>query len=95
MIKLFRISGDSLYPLYKDGDLVIAMRPNYCLHVKPLDIVIFRRKGVGVMIKQVSSIKNAEVFVEGTSIDSLDSRVFGTISLKEIGYKVVCKVPFV
>lgn len=95
MIKLFRISGDSLYPLCKEGELVVAMRPKFGLHVKPNDIVTFTQKKVGVMIKRVRSIKNAQVFVEGTSPDSVDSRVFGTIPLSEIGYKVLFKIPFI
>jgi type IV secretory pathway protease TraF len=94
MIKLFRIVGDSLYPLYKEGELVIAMRPKYGLLVKPHDIVTFTCKGVGVMIKRVRSVENTQVFVEGTSPNSVDSRVFGTIPLSEISYKILFKIPF-
>lgn len=93
MIKLFRIEGDSLYPLYKQGDLVVAIRIKFGLHVKPKDVVTFTRKGVGVMIKQVRSIENSEVFVVGTTIESIDSRVFGTIPLEDISHKVLFKIP--
>jgi phage repressor protein C with HTH and peptisase S24 domain len=93
MIKLFRISGDSLYPLYKEGELVVGVRPKFGLHVRAKDIVTFTHKGVGVMIKQVRSIENSQVFVVGTSPDSVDSRVFGTISLDTITYKILFKVP--
>lgn len=94
MIKLFRIDGDSLYPLYKAGELVIALRLAYGLHVKPLDIVTFSYKNVGIMIKRVRSIENNQVFVEGTTPDSIDSRVFGTIPLSNISYKILFKIPF-
>ncbi|WP_024954344.1 S24/S26 family peptidase [Sulfurospirillum arcachonense] len=93
MIKLFRIVGDSLYPLYKEGDLVVGIRVKFGLHVKPKDIVTFTRKGVGVMIKQVRSIENSQVFVVGTTPHSVDSRVFGTIPLEEISYKILFRVP--
>lgn len=93
MIKLFRIAGNSLYPLYKDGDLVVAIRIKFGLHVRPKDIVTFTRKGVGVMIKQVRSIENSQIFVVGTTIESVDSRVFGTIPLDDITHKVLFKIP--
>ena len=93
MIKLFRISGDSLYPLFKEGELVVGIRPKFGLHVEPNDIVTFVRKGVGVMIKQVRSIENSQVFVVGTTIESVDSRVFGTIPLEHISYKILFRLP--
>lgn len=93
MIKLFRISGDSLYPIYKDGELVIAVRRKFWFKIKPNDIVTFTHKEVGVMIKQVRSLDNSQVFVVGTLPQSLDSRVFGSLSIEDISYKVLFKLP--
>lgn len=93
MIKLFRISGDSLYPIYKDGELVIAVRRKFWFKIKPNDIVTFTHNGVGVMIKQVRSLDNSQVFVVGTLPQSLDSRVFGSLSIEDISYKVLFKLP--
>ena len=95
MIKLFRISGDSLFPLYKEGQLVVGIRPFFPLHVKQGDTVTFYHQGVGTMIKQVRFIENDTVYVEGTSPQSVDSSVFGTIPLKTITYKILFKLPTV
>jgi len=43
------------------------------------------------MIKQIKSIEHDQYFVQGTNVDSIDSRDFGTISKKEIQYKLLFK----
>lgn len=95
MIKLFRIEGKSLTPIFKGGELALGIKPNFLLHVKENDIVTFQYKSVGTMIKRVKYIKNSKVFVEGTIFQSVDSRTFGEIPLASIEYKILFKIPFI
>lgn len=91
MLQLFKISGDSLYPLYKNGQRVICRKVFKRTKIKVDDTVVFEKSTYGMMIKQVKSIDNHSYFVEGTDPMSIDSRNFGALTLKEIKYKVLFK----
>ncbi|WP_309498709.1 S24/S26 family peptidase [Sulfurovum sp.] len=92
MFQLFKISGDSLYPFYKNGQRVICRKVFPRTSIKVDDTVVFEREGYGLMIKKVKKIENNEYFVEGTTPYSIDSRNFGSLTLKEIKYKVLLKL---
>lgn len=94
MIKLFRVEGKSLTPLFKGGELVLGIKPNFLFPIKKNDIVTFHHQSVGTMIKRVKHISNSKVFVEGTIPQSMDSRIFGEICLSNIEYKIFFKLPF-
>ena len=91
MLQLFKISGDSLYPFYKNGQRVVCHRvfPSTKIHID--DTVVFEKKHYGMMIKKVTSIEGNSYFVEGTNPFSTDSRNFGTLEKEEIKYKVLFK----
>jgi len=91
MLQLFKISGDSLYPYYKDGQRVICRKIFKNTQIKVNDTVVFEKDSYGMMIKRVKSIENNGYFVEGTSPMSIDSRDFGPLKIKEIKYKVLFK----
>ena len=91
MFQLFKISGDSLYPYYKNGQRVVCRKVFKGTKIKVDDTVVFEKDAYGMMIKRVSSIDNHTYFVEGTDPMSIDSRNFGALKLKEIMYKVVFK----
>lgn len=89
MLQIFKISGDSLYPYYKDGQRVICRKVFKDTKIKVDDTVVFEKDTYGMMIKRVISIDDNTYFVEGTDPMSIDSRNFGALSLKEIKYKVL------
>lgn len=91
MLQLFKISGDSLYPYYKDGQRVICRKVFKNTRIKVNDTVVFEKESYGMMIKRVSSIDKNSYFVEGTNPMSIDSRNFGGVKLNEIKYKVLFK----
>ena len=91
MLQLFKISGDSLYPFYKDGQRVICRKVFKYTKIKVDDTVVFEKDAYGMMIKRVRSIDDNTYFVEGTDPMSLDSRNFGALNLDEIKYKVLFK----
>jgi signal peptidase I len=91
MIRLFRVSGHSLFPLFQDGQRVFCIKTFPFSTLKVSDIVVFYKSPHGLMIKQIKSINKLAYFLQGTDPFSIDSRDFGTIDKKEIKYKVLFK----
>ena len=91
MLQLFKISGNSLYPLYKDGQRVVCRKVFQNTKIKVNDTIVFEKENYGIMIKQVTSVDKNNYFVEGTDPMSIDSRNFGSLKLDEIKYKVLFK----
>lgn len=92
MFKIFKIKGNSLYPLYLDGQIVICMRVFSFIKLKTDDTVVFSKQGYGRMIKQIIKVVDDKYFLQGTNIESVDSRDFGLIPIEDIGYKVILKL---
>ncbi len=91
MLQIFKISGDSLYPFFKNGQRVLCRKIFTNTPVNINDTVLFKKENYGMMIKRVTHIENHRYFVEGTDPYSIDSKVFGTLTQKELLYKVLCK----
>lgn len=91
MLRLFKISGDSLYPFYKNGERVVCRKVFKNTTIQINDAVVFKKNSHGMMIKKVTSIEKNAYFVEGTNPYSIDSRDFGSLPHAEIAYKVIFK----
>lgn len=91
MIKLFKCEGNSLFPLYKNGQIVLSIKSKFS-NLKVGDVVVFFQNDYGMMIKQIKKIQDNKYFVVGTNPDSIDSRNFGFISKSDIKYKVLFKI---
>lgn len=92
MLQIFKISGDSLYPFYKNGQRVLCKKVSQRTKIKVNDTIVFEKPSYGMMIKRVTSIYNNSYFVEGTDPISIDSRNFGALKFDEIQYKVIFKI---
>ena len=83
MFRLLKVTGDSLSPLYKEGDfVVITTLPFFLRRLRQGDIIVFQHGLYGTLIKIVDRFLPEEdaVYVIGTSEESLDSRRLGPIS---------------
>jgi signal peptidase I len=92
MLRLLKVSGDSLHPTYRDGDFVLASKIPYLFGaVQRGDVVVFRHQVYGTMIKMIDSITpdTGEIRVVGIHDHSVDSREFGTIRRRDILGKVI------
>ncbi len=89
MLKLLKITGQSLSPEYSPGDYVVVS--NLFRNPAPGDVIAFNHKSYGTMIKKVDCISpgGREYFVTGTHPDSVDSRHFGEVSTADILGKVL------
>ncbi len=95
IFKKFVISGDSMVPVLKSGDTVIASPLPYLLR-KPTvgDIVICKDPRTDrILIKRIFAFNNSLYSIRGDNQDkSTDSRKFGMIHRKDILGKVLLKL---
>jgi nickel-type superoxide dismutase maturation protease len=92
MCRLIKVAGDSLFPEYKEGDFVLVSKiPFLFRHPRPGDIVVFRLPDYGTLIKKIYHVESdtGAIEVRGTTITSIDSRVFGPIPNNSLLGKVV------
>lgn len=92
MLKMLKVSGESLAPEYREGDFVLIAKIPFLLnHLKAGDVVAFHHPVYGIMIKKIASITadGDEFFVVGTHENSVDSRQFGAIPQVDIFGKVI------
>lgn len=92
MLKLLKVSGDSLLPMYRDGDFVLVSKIPYLFGtITHGDVIVFRHKGYGTMVKKVQTFvpDKDEIYVVGIHENSVDSRQFGPINKKDVVGKVI------
>jgi len=96
MVRVLRISGDSMSPEYREGDfVVIATAPFLFRALKPGDVIAFEHGYYGLLIKRIGrrGASSDEFIVEGTHPDSLDSRRLGPVRLASIKGRVIAHFP--
>jgi nickel-type superoxide dismutase maturation protease len=95
MIGVLKITGDSLFPLYKEGDFVIVSKIPFIFNrLKVGDVIVFNHSLHGTMIKMINEINQSgdKLRVIGTQEKSIDSRQFGEIDRSSITGKVIMHV---
>jgi phage repressor protein C with HTH and peptisase S24 domain len=88
MIKFIKVTGESLSPVYQEGDFVMLIT-NPFFSFKRGDTIVFRHAEYGTMIKNIDSIDSDKIQVIGTHAHSVDSRLFGPIERSDVIGKVV------
>jgi phage repressor protein C with HTH and peptisase S24 domain len=92
MLRVLRVTGNSLLPVYQDGDFVLVSKIPYLFSTtRKGDIIAFRHEAYGTMIKQVRAVspEKNEIHVTGTQENSIDSRQFGPITTDAVLGKVI------
>jgi signal peptidase I len=95
MVKIIKIAGESLNPLYGDGDFVLVTKIPFILkRIKSGDIIVFNNSRYGPMIKRVDKYdKNkGELWVSGTHPESVDSLEIGPVFTEDLLGKVVLHI---
>lgn len=94
LFPLIQVVGDSMYPTYKDGEIIVGTRLYLKSNLKYDDVILYRSPVDGkVVIKRVCLIKKDKnklyFYCLGDNLDfSNDSRNYGFVSSKNI----ICKV---
>jgi nickel-type superoxide dismutase maturation protease len=91
MLRLLKISGDSLSPEFNHGDFVLVSKIPYYLFPPSIgEVIAFRQPGYGILIKRIQAVHPDGGFeVIGSHPDSVDSRVFGPVLYEKIIGKVI------
>jgi signal peptidase I len=97
MLNLLKVTENSLSPEFREGDFVLVAKIPFfffnTLHQG--DIVVFKQPQYGTLIKKIEQLfpRQREVYVVGTHPNSIDSRQFGSIPVKELVGKVIWHIP--
>lgn len=87
--EIYRITGNSMLPILKDGDMVLV-KPSESYQIGDIVVAQHPFKQSVVLIKRVSEIHEKGLFLVGDNpVESTDSRTLGNISQKDILGKVV------
>jgi signal peptidase I len=95
MLRLLKVTGESLTPEFKGGDFVLVSKiPFLITPPSPGDVVAFQQPGYGLLIKRIQDItSDGRLNVVGTHPGSVDSRVFGPIQRENLLGKVIWHIP--
>lgn len=95
ILAILRVTGNSLYPQYKEGDFVIVSKVPFLLRgIRPGDLVVYNHHHHGRRIKRVDHLEREgqAVFLTGTHPESVDSRAFGAVPRTWMLGKVILHV---
>ena len=95
MLKLLRVTGESMAPAFQGGDFVLVSKiPLLLRGPRPGDVIVFQHPDYGTLIKTVAALDPAanKVLVTGLAPTSIDSRKLGTIPTQAINGKVIWHV---
>lgn len=95
MLALIKVTGNSMLPVYNEGDFVVITKIPLFLHcLQKGDVIVFTRNPYGILIKQIEQIISPdEIYVTGTHGDRLDSHRIGPINKGSIIGRVILHIP--
>ena len=94
MLPLIQVCGDSMYPTFNDGDIILGCR---LYHTKKESIYVYRpplgEKYVIKRLKHINPSNPHKLFFEGdNSRNSYDSRMYGYVSQNKLVAKYVLTI---
>jgi len=92
MLRILKVSGNSLTSILENGDYIIISKiPVVLNRLYRGDIVVFQNASFGVLVKKIEDINftTNEIFVSGTHRDSVNSRILGAVNKKDIIGKMI------
>ena len=92
MLKIFKIKGNSMSPIFAEGDYVLALSKKIS-RPKIHDCIVFEDDIYGCIIKKISAAQKSGFYVKGTNPSSMDSQSLGLIPHDRVIGKVIMKVP--
>jgi signal peptidase I len=94
MLRLFKITGKSLEPIYQEGDFVLTSKIPFLMRApRAGDFIVFRHPRLGVLIKCIERVTPAgALYVTGNRPSSHDSDDFGVIAPEYVLGKVVAAI---
>ena len=95
MLKIIKVTGNSLSPFFLPGEYAIIWHSNRSIrNLSPGDYVVFDHDQYGMLIKKVVRNKPVDSFIEAEGIhpDSLSGQEIGKIPYQNIVGKVIRRI---
>lgn len=95
MVRIIKVTGNSLSPFFFPGDYVLVLRSSRRKkNLSPGDFVVFDHSEYGRLIKRITHNDATQGFIEAEGVhpDSLSSQKIGKVPYKDILGKVVFRV---
>ena len=92
MLKIIKVAGESLSPIFFPGDYVLIRKYTFLFgSISEGDIVVFTHPSYGLMIKEIHWVNSElqQIHVKGSHPLSVDSSKIGPISSTDIFGKVI------
>jgi len=92
MLKIIKVTGESLSPFFLPGDYVLIGKCSYLFDgISKGDIVVFTHSTYGLMIKEIERINSElrQIHVKGSHPLSVASLKMGPIAFDDIHGKVI------
>ena len=96
MLRMIKVTGESLSPLFHEGDYVLITTIPFVVNkIKAGDMVVFQHPSYGTLIKQVERADREQgtLSVIGINPNSVDSRRFGPIRRQDVIGRVIWHIP--
>ncbi|HEY6736988.1 MAG TPA: S24 family peptidase [Candidatus Saccharimonadia bacterium] len=91
---LYRVSGHSMQPTYRSGDVVLGWRWFRAAQLRPSQVLVATQAGRPV-IKRLAAITAAGLILTGDNpADSLDSRQLGAVPPAAVEAVILARVSF-
>lgn len=81
LLAIYRVTGDSMLPVLRDGDYVLA---SSLIKPKINALVVVHHSTYGVMVKRVSQISETHILLTGENQQSLSPEKMGWVDLGQV-----------
>lgn len=89
LFPFIQVCGDSMFPTYNNGEILIGRRLFLKKNIKKGDVVVYKSPNGTVVIKRVEEITKYGLFCVGDNFEqSYDSRHYGIIPYSNL----ICRV---
>lgn len=88
MLKIIRVQGESMSPLYESGDYLLAATWFFVRRLRDGDVVVFTDETVGLMVKRIRAVTDEGFYMEGMNSRSVSTESMGLVTAERIQAKV-------
>jgi nickel-type superoxide dismutase maturation protease len=93
MLRLLKVTGNSLSPEYQEGDFVVATTVPFLFRSpRQGEVVILRHPAYGTLIKRLVRISADEFEVGSDQPGGVDSRSFGALPIRMLTGRVIAHI---
>ena len=89
--KLFKVKGESMSPLFKNGDILLTKKINHKTKLKLGKIIIADHPQMGTIVKRIAKFEGDKIILKGDGTTSACSFDIAPINRNLITHLVIYK----